>query len=503
MRWTILLLAAAGCVAFPTPPTGASAAPAPAGEFPPGPCRAALDFVAGRIEANYPGLADKVTPATRGAYDRHTEQARARADSARTDEACHVVLAGWTGFFQDRHIGVSFSRPAAQASQPAGDTTAAGIRARFSAAPARPLGEEAARQSLAARPERDAIEGIYEQINGNYRLAIVPDTAPGTFVAVVLRADSVWWVPGQVKAWFARRDDGQYDTRFHMRDHTGQAARARLAQNVLKVALPGGESWFLRTEPRMPDDLAMADHPRTLSWPTRFERLSEQTVALHVQSFFDDQAPLLDSILVRHGDEIARARNLIIDVQSNPGGSDYVFGRLLPLLYTDPILRVPHRVLATPDNVQKFEAVLANPAFPESEKDGIRALVAALRQAPEGTLVRRGSEDWLRLTPSAQPERVAVVVDRGCGSSCEQFVLAARQSRKVTVYGENTAGVVDYGNVHTLPVPGSPFQLIYPTSRSERLPHARIDPQGITPDVPIPEDEPYRVRWVQRRMESP
>jgi hypothetical protein len=253
-------------------------------------------------------------------------------------------------------------------------------------------------------------------------------------------------------------------------------------------------------DPLGPDDVSLEEFPRTLTRPTRFERLSARTVSLHVSDFFG--AAALDSVLARHRDEITSARNLIIDVQSNRGGSDFVFAGLLPLLYTDPIVRVPHAVLATPDNIAKFQGLLEGQELPDDVREEIRGLVEGLHAAPAGSYVRAGTWEPLRLDSVLPlPARVAVVVGRGCGSSCEQFVLAARQSRKVTVYGENTAGVADYGNTHFVDAPGGRFRLLYPTSRSERLPGSPIDPHGIVPDVSVPAGELYPVRWVQRLIE--
>jgi hypothetical protein len=36
------------------------------------------------------------------------------------------------------------------------------------------------------------------------------------------------------------------------------------------------------------------------------------------------------------------------------------------------------------------------------------------------------------------PRRIAVLIDRGCGNSCEEFVLAVRQSFKVKTFGRPT-----------------------------------------------------------------
>ena len=99
------------------------------------------------------------------------------------------------------------------------------------------------------------------------------------------------------------------------------------------------------------------------------------------------------------------------------------------------------------------------------------------------------------------PRRVAVIVNRGCGSTCEQFVLAARQSKKVTLYGTNTAGVLDYANLLFAPIGScSDLSLHYATSRTKRLPQQPVAPMGIAPDVAIPETEMFPIELVRKTM---
>lgn len=98
------------------------------------------------------------------------------------------------------------------------------------------------------------------------------------------------------------------------------------------------------------------------------------------------------------------------------------------------------------------------------------------------------------------PRRVAVLTGRGCGSSGEEFVLAARQSKKVVLLGENTAGVLDYANVHELKVPGSRFNVYYATSRTNR--RQLIDNIGIAPDVRIPATETSWIEYAQTYLQK-
>jgi len=101
----------------------------------------------------------------------------------------------------------------------------------------------------------------------------------------------------------------------------------------------------------------------------------------------------------------------------------------------------------------------------------------------------------------AFPRRVGILTE-GAGSSGDQFVIDARFSRKVTLLGAPTAGVIDYSNVITAPAPSGDFDLAWPMTRSMRLPEEPFDSVGVQPDVPFPdggvEDE---IAWAQGWLE--
>ena len=105
-----------------------------------------------------------------------------------------------------------------------------------------------------------------------------------------------------------------------------------------------------------------------------------------------------------------------------------------------------------------------------------------------------------------RPSRVAILVDDRCASSCEEFLLIARQSFSVKLVGQSTFGSLDYSNLRPYDLPSGQRVLWYATSRSMRLPNYPVDLGGIPPDVylparsedPDPEGEVERVkRWLE------
>lgn len=476
-----LSLAAVGSAAQP-----ASPATAPS-------CEAELSWILDYAERNYSGFEYKVPAARRPQYDALVAELRAEAIRAGDAASCDALLARWTAFFGDGHL--SISRRSSGAATSEADGTPAAIRARYADAPRRDITESEARARLEALGTRRApIEGIWEMQGGNYRGVILRDDEAGTSYAMsILRADSVWWMPGQVKAVFTPTGDAVYATEFRMRDHSEQRWEARVRANVM--TMNNGSPW-LRDWPREPGDLSAEDLARTGNAAFRVREAGVGTLVLHIPSFNDPRA--MDSLWAADSDRVKAAERLVIDLRGNGGGSDHNFRMLLPLVYTQPIRMVSNALLATPDNIAVNEALAADTALPQAIRNGILASVRRMREA-NGRWYEYDDYvvDGFEALPL--PRRVDVLVDRGCASSCEQFLLAARQSRKVTIYGTRSAGILDFGNVRQARMPGGTLQLNYPTTRSKRLPHSPVDGVGIPPDVAVPDTAIDQVGWVLRQ----
>ena len=249
---------------------------------------------------------------------------------------------------------------------------------------------------------------------------------------------------------------------------------------------------------RAAGDDARAAPPRTVADPRapRLRVLSAQTALLTLPSFGDHYAAPIEALVAAHHREIVSRPYLVVDVRGNGGGSDRSYGPLLPLVAAN-VTRTPNaEFLATPDNIAASEAVCKLPEVAAADCAKFMApVIEAMKAAPPGTFVLPTGEHAVDIDVPrrvlAQPRRIAVLIDGRCGSSCEEFVLAVRQSFKVKTFGRPTAGSLDYSNVRPHDLPSGKRRLFYATSRSLRLPANPIDASGIAPDqlLPAPENE--------------
>lgn len=456
-------------------------------------CAATLDHVAGYVERNYAGFRDKVPSARRGEYDALRTRLAETASRAADDTACDEVIAEYIAFFGDRHLAVG--RSMSDAAQPESDDA---VRARFASWPARTVGEEEYRVRLSNRqPAGDALDGIWEIVGADYRMAMVPADSD-TWEAVILQADGVWWTEGQVKGRFRRVGSGRFEVVTYLRDHTPVREMATLVDGVL--AFESGSPWA-RTWPDNPSGYDRERWAASANRASRVIDLDENAVLIQLPTFDGREAERIDSLVAAHWERLTSAPHLIIDVRGNGGGATRSFHGLLPLLYTRPIISTGLALYATEDNLAALAGVLADGSIPADQRARVDSMLAQAR-VRIGEFVAERPDTFRFGSVLAYPQRVAVVTDRFCASSCEAFVKAAQQSDKVTVYGSNTGGLLDYGNV--IPVPTScPSLLLYnPTSRSNHLSETSYDLVGIPPDVSLPPGVVYPLEWVHGQLRA-
>jgi hypothetical protein len=458
-------------------------------QVPPCDCAAAFDSVVAEVQRNYSGYRDKVTAQTRAEHEKLIAETRKLTLNANTSVDCQRVLSHYIAFFRDGHLRVSVTPQ---------DTSGSAARRKFANWRHVDLSEADVRKRLFVRSH--PVEGIWRStVAPDYRVAILRNgvAAGDSLTAVVLDGDSAHWLPGQVKALLATADSGGYDTRFYLQDHTERTLHATLQRNVLRFS--NGVVW-VKEWPQAAGAVSRDQISSSLNSDFRVRQLNDHTVLIQIPSFYNDVSFRIDSLFVANEQKLRSTRDLIIDVRGNGGGSDYNYSRLLPLIYTKPMHTVNAATYATQDNMLRLAAIAEEPGLNRAVRNDLLRRIDLMSQHM-GEFIPEPDFTTTFDSVMANPRRVAIIMDHGCASTCEQFILTARQSDKVTLYGENTAGILDYANLLAAPLNAcADLTLRYPSTRSKRLPHDPVDPVGIAPTVRIPPDELFPIDWVVQQM---
>jgi hypothetical protein len=221
------------------------------------------------------------------------------------------------------------------------------------------------------------------------------------------------------------------------------------------------------------------------------------TLLLRIPSFEYSQKRKIDSLLAAYHNEIITTENLIIDLRNNGGGTDMSWRSLIPYMYTNPIRTVTVEYLSGLVTIRMLEEHLKDPNFPEEIREWERRVLEKIKDNP-GEFINL-SDSLVFITEMdtiyEYPKDIAIIINENCGSATEQFLLSAKQSKKVKLYGRTTYGSLDTSNLFSVDSPDGEIKLAYAASRSLRLPEMPIDGIGIQPDFYIDRSIP-EYKWV-------
>ena len=100
------------------------------------------------------------------------------------------------------------------------------------------------------------------------------------------------------------------------------------------------------------------------------------------------------------------------------------------------------------------------------------------------------------------PAQIVVLANNHTGSAAENFLLNAKQSKKVKLLGIPSSGVLDYANAMFFDYGCNNYKLLMPTYRSFRLPNYPIDNIGVQPDVYLDESVEDWVKFAVDYLEN-
>lgn len=461
-------------------------------------CSTTFQWLKKTFEENDAGFKYILSVKGQAAYDYHTLRIQEKISAAKSREECLPVLQEWLAFFRKGHIYIHMvekeNRNASPS--PAKPLDTLSIKNQFKEWPRLPIALPEFEKYLNNKKTQD-FEGIWDA--PPYKIAI-KKTENG-YKGILINNVFPYWESEQVKLEIIR-EGNRLKGIAYMRDHSkGKSDHIEwTGQNYLHVA----GLWLKRLAPALPTETEVQNYLTSGNAKTPFiKQLDSNTLYFRIPSFDPGQKKAIDSVLDANDEMLSKTPTLIIDIRGNGGGSDFSFSHIIPYLNTNPISTFGVEYLSTSLNNNRMLDYINKPEyksfFSDKQREWAKASYDTLQQhLGEFVYLKepiKGTEAENSAAPKAYPKQVGIIIDGEVGSSAEQFVLAARQSKKVKLFGTPTFGAADISNMYAAKDPCNEYELGYALSRSKRIPQYIIDDRGLQPDYFISNEIPA-YKWL-------
>jgi hypothetical protein len=434
-------------------------------------CQEEFSKIKNHLESNYPGFKDKVTTSNLQNYQGFTAQKEQVAAQAKNKSQCYFIINQWMSYFNDNHLQSAINMEAIEKIDPLK------LQSDF------PIEKINVSDKLLKKIEKaKGIEGVYSKKGESFSIALFENkNSFRDYVAVVIKSTDSTFENGSVLAELKEKSANEYFLLYN--------SAHMLAFATIKPTNGELISGFVKNGKEIVDN-------ENYNFEAQF--LNENTLYFNIPSFSWEAKPMVDSLFAAQKENLSKSANLIIDLRNNGGGSDDVYGVISSYLYTQPIKGIGVDALASNDNIKGWELILAQyPDLPAESRQEIQNLIDKMKlQINQNVNIVEDNIDS-SFTQLLFPKNVVILINERCASTTEQFLLEARQSKKVTLMGQNTQGTLDYSNLRESDFCEMPYKLYTPTTRSRRIDIGEgIDGIGIKPNIYLT----YKQDWIQEAL---
>lgn len=444
-------------------------------------CDSTFQIVKHHIESNYAGWFDKTKQFDNAKFSELTNQIAFNTRSITVDSLCYKEIKKYVDYFNDRHLHLNIRKlnpSITNDSKPIFIDKLA-------------MTEIEMLNYYKSASRLDKVEGIWE--NETYKLGIIKSKVnPNLFKGVIINSKNKNWTLGEIKLTIKKNNTGIYSLKFI----TGDKSEAIENKAIFfKNILDARDIILSKTFPALKDKISLDDYSLENDPTNPKLTFPKNDLAIWTfPNFYPQNADVVKILLEKHKAKLAITKKWIIDLRGNEGGDVRVGNILLPFLYTKPIIWYSEFSRLTADNFNHWYNTYVKEYIESQSKEKQKEFdsVFAITKTHFGEFGHWDNENNIadtiqfgkRLT---NPEKIAVLIDKHTFSSGELFTILARQSDKVIVMGEKSAGSIDYGNIVTHKTNCPNISLTFPTSRNNWLDKGiSIDRDKVQPDRYIP-----------------
>lgn len=427
------------------------------------------------VEDNYAGWFDKVTSNNRTNYNQWTDKHSTLAKKITTDSTCARQLQEWISFFKDKHLRIKFTQPkAVQGNKPAPkEITILSTN----------LTESQIMAYYSKSKKLDAIEGIYE--SASYKLGITK-VKPNLFYATIITTSNENWKPGEVKL-VIKKIGTQYEGTFYEGDKSDISThQVQVEGNILDFDIVFYEKIFPTQKVKL--DITEYEMSKDKRYAPSIT-FKDNVAIWKFPSFENNSFEQTTYLLKKYQKELQTTPYWLIDLTDNSGGDYRVGMQLIQYLYTKPIIEYNREMRMTTSNLDMWFKTFVKSAYDQLDEKTKKEWDAEINEMKSkiGTMYngKGKATDTLNLNKKLEyPKKVALLINNNTISSGELFTMVARQSDKVIVLGQNTGGMMDYGNIVHYKTSCPTIRVQLPMDRQLWLDTGfTVDKEGLKPDI--------------------
>lgn len=450
-------------------------------------CQNELKFVIDYYEQNLPGYSDNVTSANQKEYEQFKLELLDNAGKVcEQKKDCFKLLTYYVEYFKDNHSGISYNEPVQ-------------VNEKDKKAVKKFLKTDLfKKQEILYLPTNeggnhgiDQLENEYVNKDGTYTVRIVKSkNAIRDYVGVITTSKTPLWVKDQVKFELKQKTENTFDMFLYMRNHT-----LMFYKNVVfKNGVLGGDWFNLQIKEKR-------NYSTETPGKLTFKELDEKTNYMYLPTFSGNWIAKLDSFYRANDPNVKSKPFLIIDVRNNGGGSDMNVQFLLHYIYTKPFYGDTVSLYVTKENIRKSQQW-----YDENKNDTVNydkdflnytlQEIELMKKASDRSFIPRYNGELIVLDSVLEnPQKVVILMNRHCASSCEALLFMGLESDKTILAGENSGGYVGYGEISTVETPNFHFSLGCTMTRYEK--QRAFEEKGIPPAIYLNNESD----WVEQGME--